>query len=552
MMKQPSDMTEEATTVGGGLQALPRREVFITLAGMMLAMFLASLDQTVVGTALPRIIADLGGFDLYTWVTTAYLITSTTVAPIVGKLTDIYGRKWFYVGGIVIFLLGSVLSGLSQNINQLILFRGFQGIGAGAIIASSFTLIGDLFPPAERGKYQGIIASVFGLSSVIGPTLGGFVTDSLSWRWIFYINIPIGIPVVYLFIRFFPNIRLTGVNRRIDFLGVTALVLAVMPLLLALSWGGVQYPWDSMLVIGSLAFAAVMTGLFIWIESRVTEPLMPLEIFRNRIVSISMLAIFLTGFGMFGGIIFIPLFFQGVLGASATTSGSFLTPMMLGMVVGSILSGQVLSRMGGHYRIQGLIGLVIMSIGMALLSRMTVDTTFGQAVRNIVLMGFGLGTTMPLFVIAVQNAVPYRVLGVATTSTQFVRSIGGTLGLAILGSVMANRFASTFTTELPATVRGALPPERLADLASNPQILVSPDAQAQLQAGFSQFGPQGEAMFQQLITVMRQSLVFAVAEVFFIGLIVVAVAWLVTLFLKEVPLRKDHQLDSEAEEVLEG
>ena len=282
------------------------------------------------------------------------------MVPIAGRLSDLYGRKAFFLGGICIFLIGSVLAGVSQSMNQLIAFRAVQGIGGGCIMAMSLTTIGDLFSPAERGKYQGIVAGVYGLSSVIGPTLGGFITDSLSWNWVFYVNLPVGLPVVALFIRFFPNIRPVGRIHRLDYAGMALLALIVVPLLIGLSLGGVQYEWVSPQVIGILAFAAVMILIFVAVERRARDPIMPLSIYSNRTVSVSLVAVFLTGFGMFGAIIFIPLFFQGALGASATSSGSFLTPMMLGMVVAAGLSGQTLSRLGGHYRIQGLVGIVVM------------------------------------------------------------------------------------------------------------------------------------------------------------------------------------------------
>jgi EmrB/QacA subfamily drug resistance transporter len=404
-------MAKEQATEGTapeivGIRSLTRQQVVITMAGAMLAMFLASLDQTVVGTAMPRIITDLSGFTHYTWVTTAYLVASTVTLPITGKLTDMYGRKWFYTCGIGIFVIGSLLSGLSQSMTQLIIFRGFQGIGAGIIMAIAFIIIGDLFPPSERGKYQGLMTGVFGISSVIGPTLGGFITDNLSWHWVFFINIPLGIIIIGLFIFFFPNFRPDNLKHKIDYPGVVTMILAVVPVMLALSWGGVDYPWISVLIIGMFVFSAVMIALFLIIESISEEPLIPLWIFKNRIVSVSSVVIFITGFGMFGSIIFVPLYFQGVLGLSATASGSFLTPMMLGVVAGSIISGQVLSRTGGHYRIQGMVGLAIMALGMGLLSGMTVESSYARAVFDISLTGFGMGIAIPIFVIAVQNAVP--------------------------------------------------------------------------------------------------------------------------------------------------
>jgi len=523
-----------------GIRSLPRRQIIITLAGVLLAMFLSSLDQTVVGTAMPRIIADLGGFTQYTWVTTAYIITSTVAIPITGKLTDMYGRKWFYVGGIAIFIVGSLLCGFSHTMTQLIFFRGFQGIGAGIMMANAFTVIGDIFPPAERGKYQGLMAGTFGLSSIIGPTLGGYITDTLSWHWVFFVNIPLGVLIVVLFIFFFPHLRPDELKHKIDYLGITTLILAVVPMLIALTWGGVEYPWGSVRIISMFAFSAVMIPLFIVIESRAEEPIIPMWIFRNRIVAVSIFVIFITGFGMFGGIIFVPLFFQGVLGKSATASGTFLTPMMLGMIAGSIISGQLLSRAGGHYRVLGMVGLGIMAVGLWLLSQMSAETSHATAITNIVVTGFGLGITMPLYVLAVQNAVPYSVLGTATSSSAFFRSIGGAFGLTIFGSVMNNRFASEFTAELPSQIKTIIPASQLDALVHNPQALFSLNATDQLKSLFEPLGPQGTALFNQLIQTLKSALNSGITEVFFIALILVAVGWVANLFLKEIPLRKHY------------
>ncbi len=516
---------------------LTRRQIFITMVGVMLAMFLSSLDQTVVSTAMPRIIADLGGFDRYTWVTTSYLVASTSVLPIVGRLTDIYGRKWFFVTAIGIFLVGSILAGLSQTMTQLIFFRAIQGLGGGSVMAIAFVSVGDLFPPAERGKSQGYLAAVFALSSILGPTLGGLITDQLSWHWIFYINLPLGVPVIFLFIFFFPQIRRIDAKPKLDYIGVVTLILAVVPLMLALSWGGVQYRWSSVEVVGLLAFSGAMGILFLIVESRAEEPIVPLSLFRNRVVACSLVTIFLTGFAMFGGIIFVPLYSQGVLGNSATSSGSIMTPMMLGMVVGAMLSGQALSRFGGHYRIQGLIGLGVLAVGLFLVSRMTAETGYTITVLNLVLMGFGLGTTFPTYTIAVQNAVPYRFMGVATSSAQFFRSIGGLLGLSILGSVLTNRFASRLSESVPQEVGQVLPQERLSVLARNPQELVSLEAQVRLQEIFNEAGPQGAALLEQLMEALRTSLSFAIGDVFSIAMVAILIAWATTLFLKEEPLR---------------
>ena len=507
------------------------------MGGLMLALFLSSLDQTVVSTAMPRIIADLGGFDRFTWVTTAYLVASTTTVPIVGRLSDLYGRKVFFLGGIVVFLVGSVLAGVSQSMNQLIVFRAIQGIGGGSMMALSFTTVGDLFPPAERGKYQGIVAAVFGLSSVIGPTLGGFITDNLSWNWIFYVNVPLGLPVIALFIRFFPNTRPERRSIRLDYAGMALLVLVIVPLLIGLSLGGVQYDWLSLQIVGVLVVAVVMTVVLVLVERRADDPIMPLGIYANPVVSISLVAVFITGFAMFGSIIFIPLFFQGVLGASATSSGSFLTPMMLSMVVAATLSGQALSRLGGHYRLQGLIGIAIMTCGVVLTSRMTPETSFGQAVASIMVIGLGLGITFPSFTIAVQNASPAGQLGAVTSATQFYRSIGGALGLAVLGSFMANRFAAGLQDSLPPTIRQALPADQLAQMEENPQALVNPEALEALRASFADRGPQGEQILTQLIESLQETLASAISSVFVVVAVALAIAFVVTIFLREVPLR---------------
>lgn len=530
--------TSPAELPSGMPGTLPRRQVVLTFAGVMLAIFLGSLDQTVVGTAMPRIVADLSGFSQYTWVTTAYIITSAIVIPITGKLTDMYGRKVFYIIGLFIFILASLLSGLSTTMTQLIVYRGIQGIGAGIMMANAFTVIGDLFAPADRGKYQGYISGVYGISSVIGPTLGGFLTDSLSWHWVFFINIPLGALIIFLFFRFFPDIRPEKVKHRVDYAGLVALVLMVAPLMLALSWAGVDYAWGSSTIIGMFSFSFVMLLLFVFIESRAAEPIIPLSLFKNRIVTISLVVSFLIGVGMFGIIIFIPLYFQGVLGATATASGTFLMPMMLGVVGGAFISGQLLSRAGGHYRIQGCFGLAIMSSGIFLLSRMTADTSYSTAVMSIVVTGFGLGTTMPLYMISIQNAVPHAMLGVATASGTFFRSLGGSFGLGVLGSIMNNSFAGQFTRLLPEQVRQVVPADVLNSLSDNPQALVNPEAQIQLQQILAQVGDNAAVLFDQLLQTLRQALSSSLSEVFLIGLFITITAFLINFFIKEIPLRR--------------
>jgi EmrB/QacA subfamily drug resistance transporter len=529
-----------ATKNSSGLGSLPKKQLIITLLGVMLAMFIGALDQTIVGTAMPRIVSDLGGFREYTWITTIYIITSAIALPITGKLTDMFGRKYFYIAGLIIFSLASLACGFSNSMTALIIWRGIQGIGGGMIMANSFTVIGDLFPPAERGKFMGYISATFAASSIIGPVLGGYITDAISWHWVFFVNIPIGILIILLFAFYFPDIKPDTSKHRIDYPGVTTLILTVVSIMLALSWGGTQYPWDSLLIIGLFVFSAVMLLLFIFIESQVEEPILPLGLFKNQIVAISIIVAFLSSFVMFATATFIPLFFQGVLGATATASGTLLIPMTLGSTFGSFLSGQLLTRAGGHYRLQALVGLGIMIIGVWFLSHMNLQTSDTQAVVEMVVTGFGLGITMPIFAITVQNAVSYKMLGTATSSVPFFRSLGGSVGLAIFGSVLNNRFASQFLGSIPSVVKTTIPSLQLSSLAYNPQALVSVPAQAQLRDTFNIFGSQGQPLFDQMLQALRQSMSSAIARVFLIALFAGIASFIICLFLKEIPLLKKY------------
>ncbi len=529
----PSDDFHAARS---GLHVLPRRKKAMTFAGVLMAMFLGSLDQTIIGTAMPRIIADLGGFSHYTWISSAYIISSAVIMPITGSLTDRYGRKPFYMIGLSLFLITSIACGLSQTMWQLIVSRAAKGLGAGIMMATGFTVIGDLFPPAERGKYIGTGSAVYGLSSIIGPTLGGYITDTLSWNWVFFINIPLCFTIIALFALYFPDVRPKRERHRIDLGGMTTLVLAIVPAMLALTWWS-DHSWRSVRILGMFGFSAAMLVCFLWIESRSKAPIVPLAMFRNRIVAVALIVTFLIGFGMFGSIIFIPLFFQGVLGVTATISGSFLTPMMLGMVLGSFFSGQSLSRMGGHYKIQGMMGLGLMAAGLAMLATLDMNTGYARAVMYISVAGIGLGATLPIYTIAVQNAVSHKFLGAATSSTAFVRSLGGAIGLAVLGSVMNGRLSAGFHDHLPQALQTVIDAPRLSALARNPQALVSAEQRQVLRDLFSELGPQTTALFDATMVSLRQALQAALSQVFLVALVVVAGAWLINFWLKEVPLQ---------------
>ena len=505
--------------------SLPRSQVIITLVCVMLAMFLAALDQTIVSTATPRIIADLGGFDKYTWITTGYMVASTTAAPIVGKLSDIYGRKWIFIGSVFVFMVGSVLCGFSENMTQLIIFRIIQGIGGGTIMAVTFISIADLFPPSDRGKYIGLLAACFGLASVIGPTLGGFLTDTFSWKWIFFVNVPLAGPVVFLLARFFPDTpgESNRENRRIDYPGICLLIVGVVLLLVGLSLGGVQYEWTSFYVVGPIVTGLISLIILVIVETKTYNPILPLNLFKERMVTIGLILSLLTGFAMFGAIIFVPLYFQGVLAFSATSSGTFLTPMMLGIVFGAAISGQILSRTGGYFRIQGLVGVALMAVGVFLFSTLDSTSDYPRAVSYIILLGFGLGSTFPTFTIAVQNFSPPSAIGAATSFIQFLRTFGGLVGLSLLGSLMSHRFVANLDR---AVENSAVPISNdvLDGLKTNPRVLVDPDAQMSMVS---------TEMPGDILAVLRNSLSESIGDVFSVCVAVLLVSFFITMLLNK-------------------
>jgi EmrB/QacA subfamily drug resistance transporter len=528
--------TGQAKPAGGSFHTLTQRQIIGTMTGVMLTLLLAALDQTIVGTAMPRIIAQLNGFERYAWVTTVYLLTSTAAVPIFGKLSDIYGRKWFYLGGAVLFVVASALCGAAGSIpgvpgdgmTQLILFRGLQGVGGGIIMAITFTIIGDIFPPAVRGKYQGLLSAVWGMSSVFGPTLGGWITDSFSWRWIFYINLPVGILAITALMIAFPYFKPEGVKRVIDFAGVATLLAALVPLLLALTWV-TNYGWAAPRVVGLLVLAAVMIAAFILAESRAVEPLLPLSLFRDRVISLSTVSVFLTGMAMFGSILFIPLFMQTVIGVSATQSGSLLTPMMVIWSVGSISAGQLVARMG-RYKMIVLVGMALMTVGLFLLARMTAATTRPTVVVFMLLIGMGMGLTMPIFTLIVQNAAPQRQIGAATATVQFFRQIGSTVGAAVFGSIMLTRYQSHFSGTVPV----GTPASALAAFKDPLQLA---QVLPQLKDQFAAL-PNGPQLLQTLLANTKDALVYAITGVFLISAILTVIAFATDFWLKEVPLRK--------------
>ena len=511
-----------------------RKLVFATV-GVMLALLLAALDQTIVGTAMPRIVAQLQGLDYYAWVTTAYLVTSTVTIPISGKLGDLFGRKPFLLAGMIGFVAASAVCGAAQDMLMLVLFRGIQGLFGGMLFASVFSVIGDLYPPERRGRIQGVFGGVFGLSSVVGPAVGGYITDNLSWRWVFEVNIPVGLVAVAVVLLTLPYVRSKASWRDIDFLGSALLTAGLVPLLIALSITR-DHSWTSWQVLGLIGFALVMLAGFIWEEARAKEPIVPLHLFKNPTFSISMLVGFLTAFGMFGTIIFVPLIFQGVLGVSVTNSGLLITPMMVGLILASVITGQLMTRIK-YYRFIGTAGISLMIVGMYLLTTVTVGSQQWEVTRDLVVVGLGLGATFPLYLTVLQSALPRQYLGVASSQIQFWRNVGGTVSTAVMGSVLARLLPDKISTQIAAL---HLPPQVASQFKSfsgggSPQQVFDP---AKLAATRAALPPQFQPVFDQVMHAVRVGLSQSLHDLFLYSAMVLVLALVATVFLKEVPLRK--------------
>ena len=414
-----------------------RAEVVLATVGVAMALLLAALDQTIVGVAMPRIVSELHGLNYYAWVTTAYLITSTALVPVAGKLGDMFGRKPFLIAGMIGFVAASALCGTSQNMVELVLFRGLQGVFGGVLFASTFAVLADVFPPAQRAKMSGLFGAVFGLSSVVGPTLGGFLTDGPGWRWVFYVNIPLGIAAVILVASQLPFVRSGARLRDIDWVGTGLLFAGLTPLLIALSMTR-DHAWVSPQVLGLLAVAGVALAAFYLIECRVEHPVVPFQLFKLNVFAVPAVISFFSGVGMFGAVIFVPLLYQGVLGVSATNSGQLLTPMMLAVVVTATATGAFIGRIPA-YRFLATLALGVMILGLVLLTRIGPSSSPFEVTLDIIIIGAGLGVTFPLTLVVIQAGLPHQLIGVGTSQLTFWRSLGGTIGTAILGSVLTNR-----------------------------------------------------------------------------------------------------------------
>ncbi|MEU8152370.1 MDR family MFS transporter [Micromonospora sp. NPDC048986] len=452
------------TTEASDAPVLNRQQIRLLMLGLMTGMLLAALDQTIVGTALPTIVGELGGINHYSWVVTAYLLASTASTPLYGKMADLYGRRPVFLFSIGTFLLGSLLAGLSQNMTQLIVTRGIQGLGAGGLLTLAFTIISDVVSPRERGRYQGLFGAVFGISSVAGPLVGGYFAET-DWRWIFYINVPLAILAIVVCYHVMRLIPFERRDHSIDWLGAGLLVAGVSSLLLALSWGGNEYAWGSGVIITLFVVGAVLGVLFVLQEARVAEPILPLRLFRSATFALANSALLIIGLVMFGSIIFIPLYLQIVKGASPTRSGLLMLPMMAGIIITSILTGRAMTRIG-RYKWFPVAGSVTLLVGMFLFTQLEVATSLWVAFGYMVVIGVGLGLCMQSLILAVQNAVSVRDLGAGTSSATFFRSLGGSFGVAILGTVLSSRLTGGLADRLPGAI-AQLPPQEQAAVAAS-------------------------------------------------------------------------------------
>ncbi|MGK9266771.1 multidrug efflux MFS transporter MdtP [Bacillus inaquosorum] len=527
-----------------------KRTLLIT--GLIIAMFFSALDGTIVGTAMPKIVGDLGGLSMMTWLTTAYLLTSTTIVPIAGKLADLLGRRIVYVSGLIIFMAASALCGMANNMTELIIFRGLQGIGGGIMMPMAMIVIGDLFTGKQRAKFQGVFGAIYGLASVIGPQIGGWIVDSLNWKWVFYINLPVGIIAVIFIARGLQGRQQTG-PINFDIAGIFTMIVGVVSLLLALSFGGKDYAWNSWQILGLFALALIGIVSFIIVESKAKEPILPMYLFKNRTFTFLNLIGFFMSIGMFGAITFVPFFMQGIVGVSASESGTIMTPMMISMIITSIIGGQLVYKIG--IKPQIITGMLVMAGGFLLLTTLDLDTSKLVATSYMAIIGLGMGLVMPILTLALQESFSKEELGVVTSSSQFFRSIGGTFGITMLGAVMNARSGSLLTDKLVPYL-DSLPAQASSFAAqlkgmidTNPQGLLqslfSPDAIKQIPAAFS----------SHIMPILKTSLMDSLHSVFYTGLIFIAVGAVFTLFLKPIKLsnkKTGEQVKEKAAQAVES
>lgn len=495
------------------------RDLMAVFAGLMLGTLVSALNLTLVAPALPTIVSELGGLADYTWIPISAMLASTIVTPVAGKLSDVYGRKPLYMTGIAIFAVGSALSGLAPNFWFLVFARFVQGAGMGFLLPLSQAIIGDVTSPRERGKYQGVLGASFGLASIVGPAAGGFITEHFSWRWLFFVNVPIAVLTLLVIARYM-HVHNERRRHAIDVWGGVTLSAGLASLLLATVWGGVQFPWTSWQIIGLYGMAAASLLLFVWIEVRAPEPVLPLHLWRSSIFRLSNIATIGVAMSMFGAIYFLPVFIQGVIGNGVTASGAILVPMMLAMIISSVVGGQLISRTG-RYKVLLLAGLFVLGAGFFVVSTFDAASSNREAIEAMVLIGVGLGTTMQTYILIVQNSVSGRDMAVATSTMQLSRSIGSAIGLAILGTILTQGMAAAMARYLPAA---ALRQLRSSGSGATATAIFDPSQLAHL--------PPAIALG------IRHALADALHPVFVAGLVIVIASFLATLFISELPLRQ--------------
>jgi EmrB/QacA subfamily drug resistance transporter len=523
-----------ATAVPAGVDPRTRTQI---VAAVLLGLFLAALDQTVVGTALPKIVTDLRGNDIYTWAFTAYILTSTISGPIYGKLSDLFGRRPILLFAVSVFLLGSLLSGLSQEMWQFVAFRGIQGLGAGALFPVALAVIGDMFDASERGKYQGLVGAVFGLSSVIGPAIGGVITDTVGWHWVFFVNLPLGAVVFVVIWRALPTFRPAGARPKIDYLGASVLAGALVPLLVGLT-NKQSGNWSDPAVGGLIALGLAIAAIFVWVESRAAEPLIPLGLFRNRAFSISVIAMFAASMAFFAPIVFLPRWFQVVQGSSATQSGYQLLALLGGLIISAMGSGQIVARTG-RYKVLALVAAATLGVGLFLLSNLRADTPLPILFVWMFITGLGVGPMFSIFTLVVQGAVAPQQIGTATSSLTLFQQVGGSVGLAVAGTV----FGSRLVEELPRELSSSVPPQVAAGFAGSGSAAIGQLSgvgdlgQAILAAAPAAARAQLEPFVPAIVEAIHRAFSIATASTFTFGIAAAAVALIVVAFLRETPAR---------------
>jgi EmrB/QacA subfamily drug resistance transporter len=518
-------------TWGGPVQKtnrIARNYRWWALGAVMLVNFTSSISATIIGTAVPTIVADLNGFQLYAWIFTGYMLAATVTVPIVGKLSDQYGRRPFYLWGILVFVAGSVLSGLAQSMIWLIGARVVAGLGGGAMMALSASTIGDIFSPRERGRWMGVLMGVFGVASIIGPTAGGAITDHLGWRWVFFVTIPLALFAWVIVGVILPRFRSTK-RVRLDLVGSALLSCGLVALLLGVTWGGETFAWGSWQELVCFSLGAILLVLFFLNELHVPEPLLPPQLFRKRVFTLALLISFLTTFAMFGGLTFIPLFVQGVIGRTAQNSGIVLTPMMLSFVAGAAIGGQLIARTG-RYRLQGVIGMATAVLGLVLFTRLTPGSSSGEVIRDMIVLGLGIGATMPIYGVTVQSAFPHRMLGLANSTRQLFSNLGGVIAVPVMTAVLVNTFSTDLTRYAPRALRSELSGSKLS-----PEQMLTPQAQQSAANHFKTL-PHGDLLFRQYLAALRHALSNGIVELFLLGAAVAAVAFLLTLVFPHIEL----------------